>query len=40
MPNVTAADARPRFEKIAAALASMNTGHSVTFGLAGAEPSR
>jgi diguanylate cyclase (GGDEF)-like protein len=37
MPNLTAADARGRFEKIAADLRSVNTDHSVTFGLAEAE---
>src|SRR5438477_6229959 len=37
MPNLTAADARERFEKIVAGLRSVNTGHSVTFGLAEAE---
>jgi diguanylate cyclase (GGDEF)-like protein len=37
MPDLSAADARPRFEKIAAALTSAQTGHSVTFGLAEAE---
>ena len=38
MPNVTAAEARSRFEEIASALAAANPGHSVTFGLAAAEP--
>jgi len=37
MPNLSAADARERFEKIVAGLRSVNTGHSVTFGLAEAE---
>jgi len=37
MPNLTAAAAGERFEKIVAALGSVNTGHSVTFGLAEAE---
>jgi diguanylate cyclase (GGDEF)-like protein len=37
MPNLTAADARKRFEKIAATLRSVGTGHSVTFGLADAQ---
>ena len=37
MPNLTAVDATTRFEKIAAALTSAGTGHSVTFGLAEAE---
>ena len=38
MPNLTAAEATSRFEKIAAALKAADTGHSVTFGLAEAEP--
>src|SRR6266496_2555550 len=38
MPNLNAPEARPRFEKIAAALAAVNAEHSVTFGLAEAEP--
>ena len=37
MPNLTAADARKRFEKIAEALRSVNSAHSITFGLAEAE---
>jgi len=37
MPNLTAAEARPRFAKIAAGLASVGTGHSIAFGLAEAE---
>jgi diguanylate cyclase (GGDEF)-like protein len=37
MPNLRAAEARSRFEKIAAALRASDTGHSVTFGLAEAE---
>jgi PleD family two-component response regulator len=37
MPNLTAAEATTRFEKIATALTSADTGHSVTFGLAEAE---
>jgi diguanylate cyclase (GGDEF)-like protein len=37
MPNLTAAEATSRFEKIAATLRAVNTGHSVTFGLADAE---
>ncbi len=37
MPNLTAGDARERFEKIEAGLKSVNTGHSITFGLAEAE---
>jgi diguanylate cyclase (GGDEF)-like protein len=38
MPNVSAPQARARFEKIAAALTAINAEHSVTFGLAEAEP--
>jgi diguanylate cyclase (GGDEF)-like protein len=38
MPDLTAAEATSRFETIAAALASAETGHSVTFGIAEAEP--
>ena len=38
MPNLSASEARARFEKIAAALAAADAGHSVTFGLAEAEP--
>jgi diguanylate cyclase (GGDEF)-like protein len=34
MPDLTAADARERFEKISGALRTMNTRHSITFGLA------
>ena len=37
MPNITAVDARERFERIAASLASAGTGHSIAFGLAEAE---
>jgi len=37
MPNLTAAEATSRFETIAAALSSADTGHSVTFGIAEAE---
>jgi diguanylate cyclase (GGDEF)-like protein len=37
MPNLTAAEATTRFEKIATALTSADTGHSVTFGLAEAD---
>jgi diguanylate cyclase (GGDEF)-like protein len=37
MPNLTAAEATSRFEKIGAALRAADTGHSVTFGLARAE---
>jgi diguanylate cyclase (GGDEF)-like protein len=38
MPNVTALEARSRFEAIASKLRGAATGHSVTFGLAEAEP--
>jgi diguanylate cyclase (GGDEF)-like protein len=38
MPNVSVPQARARFEKIAAALTAINAEHSVTFGLAQAEP--
>jgi len=38
MPNLSAGEARARFEKIATALAGPDTEHSVTFGLAEAEP--
>jgi diguanylate cyclase (GGDEF)-like protein len=38
MPNLGAAEARARFEKIAAELTVINPEHSVTFGLAEAEP--
>jgi len=38
MPNLSAREARARFEKIAAALAAADADHSVTFGLAEAEP--
>jgi diguanylate cyclase (GGDEF)-like protein len=38
MPNLSAPEARARFEKIAAALAAVDAEHSVTFGLAEAEP--
>lgn len=38
MPNLRAPEARVRFEKIAAALAAVNAEHSVTYGLAEAEP--
>jgi diguanylate cyclase (GGDEF)-like protein len=37
MPNHTAAEARARFERIAAALKAVDPAHSVTFGLAEAE---
>ena len=39
MPNLTAAEASARFEKIAVELSMINAQHSVTFGLADAEPS-
>ena len=38
MPSLSAPDARPRFERIAAVLTAANANHSVTFGLAEAEP--
>ncbi len=38
MPNLTPAEAAPRFAKLAAALAALDGGHSVTFGVAEAEP--
>lgn len=38
MPNVTEVRARLRFEKIAATLASVDPDHSITFGLAEAQP--
>ncbi len=38
MPNLDAPAARDRFEKIAAVLTAVDGGHSVTFGLAEAEP--
>ncbi len=34
MPNITSAEAKRRFDKIAATLRSAGTGHSITFGLA------
>jgi diguanylate cyclase (GGDEF)-like protein len=37
MPNLTAVEARPSFEKIAAGLSSVETGHSIAFGLADAK---
>ncbi|MEA2486855.1 MAG: diguanylate cyclase [Actinomycetota bacterium] len=39
MPNLTTAQARVRMEKIAATLTSADEEHSITFGLAEAEPS-
>jgi len=38
MPNLTAPEARARFEKIATELTAADADHSVTFGLAEAEP--
>ncbi len=38
MPNLSALEARSRFLKIAAALAAVSPEHSITFGLAAAEP--
>jgi diguanylate cyclase (GGDEF)-like protein len=38
MPNLGAPEARARFERIAAVLTAANAKHSVTFGLAEAEP--
>jgi diguanylate cyclase (GGDEF)-like protein len=38
MPNLGAREARARFQKIAAALAAVDAEHSITFGLAEAEP--
>ena len=38
MPNLSAAEARARFERIAAALTAADAKHSITFGLAKAEP--
>ena len=38
MPNLSATEARARFERIAAALTAANASHSITFGLAEAEP--
>jgi diguanylate cyclase (GGDEF)-like protein len=38
MPNITAPEARTRFEKIAVTLAAVGSEHSVTFGIAAAEP--
>jgi diguanylate cyclase (GGDEF)-like protein len=38
MPNLSAREAKARFEKIATALAAVDAGHSVTVGLAEAEP--
>jgi diguanylate cyclase (GGDEF)-like protein len=38
MPNLSAREAEARFEKIATALAAADADHSITFGLAEAEP--
>jgi diguanylate cyclase (GGDEF)-like protein len=38
MPNLSALEARTRFRNIAAALTSVSPDHSITFGLAAAEP--
>ena len=38
MPNLSAPEARARFEKVAALLTAADAKHSVTFGLAVAEP--
>jgi diguanylate cyclase (GGDEF)-like protein len=38
MPNLSAREAKARFEKIAVALAAADADHSITFGLAEAEP--
>jgi diguanylate cyclase (GGDEF)-like protein len=38
MPNISAAEVRTRFETIAAALSAARAHHSVTFGIAAAEP--
>jgi diguanylate cyclase (GGDEF)-like protein len=38
MPNLGMREARARFEKIAAVLAAADADHSITFGLAAAEP--
>jgi diguanylate cyclase (GGDEF)-like protein len=38
MPNLDAREARARFERIVTALAAVEANHSVTFGLAAAEP--
>ena len=38
MPNLSAADARARFERVAAALTAADAKHSITFGLAQAQP--
>ena len=38
MPNLPASEARSRFEKVADVLAAANATHSITFGLAEAQP--
>jgi diguanylate cyclase (GGDEF)-like protein len=38
MPNLSALEARTRFQMIAAALTAVSPDHSITFGLAAAEP--
>ncbi len=38
MPNITVSEARERFEQIGEVLTAADTNHSVTFGLAEAEP--
>jgi PleD family two-component response regulator len=38
MPNITVSEAQERFEQIGVALSAAGTNHSVTFGLAEAEP--
>jgi PleD family two-component response regulator len=38
MPNLSPSEARGRFERIAALLTAADPNHSVTFGLAEAEP--
>jgi len=38
MPNVTVSEVRDRFARIVAALRAVNPRHSVTFGLAEADP--
>lgn len=38
MPNLSVLEARTRFQMIAAALTAVSPDHSITFGLAAAEP--
>jgi PleD family two-component response regulator len=38
MPNLGASEARARFERIAVVLTAASAKHSITFGLAEAEP--